>query len=266
MLQHQQPIPVTPPGKHAFFFDVDGTLAPLQPTPELVTVSAEVCNNLQLLFQKSGGAVAIISGRPLIQIDQLLSPVLLPAAGVHGAERRDNNGMINRMMPGAELLTEAEQQLKQGISGLPGVRLEKKGIAFALHYRQAKQFAEQTEALARTVVSQIPELTLVSGKCVVELKPSNIDKGKAIAQFMHSAPFHGRIPVFLGDDLTDERGFSVVNNMGGISVKIGKGKSQAKFRLENTAEVHQWIASILNSESRQSQPTKHDKESPGWTD
>lgn len=247
MQQHQRSLPVMNPGENAFFFDVDGTLASLQPTPELVTVPADVCNNLQLLFQKSCGAVAIISGRPLIQIDQLLAPALLPAAGVHGAERRDNHGTVNRMMPEAELLTEAERQLKQGIADLPGVRLEKKGIAFALHYRQARNFAEQTEALARQVVSQIPALTLIAGKCVVELKPSNIDKGKAIEEFMQTSPFHGRIPVFLGDDLTDERGFSIVNSLGGISVKIGQGKTLAKYRLESTTEVHQWIASMLNA-------------------
>lgn len=266
MQQHQHSLPVMNPGDIAFFFDVDGTLASLQPTPELVTVPVEVCNNLQLLFQKSGGAVAIISGRPLTQIDQLLTPVLLPAAGIHGAEHRDNQGIINRWVPDAELLTEAEQRLRQGIADLPGVRLEQKGIAFALHYRQAKQFAEQTAALAQTVVNQLPELTLVAGKCVVELKPANSNKGQAIAQFMQSPPFHGRIPVFLGDDLTDEQGFSVVNNLGGISVKIGKGKSQAKYRLENTAEVHQWLASILNTSSEPVPATGQHKESTGWAD
>lgn len=263
MQQHQRLLPAINPGDAAFFFDVDGTLAPLQPTPELVTIPADVCHNLQLLFQKSGGAVAIISGRPLIQIDQLLAPALLPAAGIHGAERRDNHGVIDRMMPGTELLAEAEKLLKQGIAGLPGVRLEKKGIAFALHYRQATQFAGQAEMLAREVVSQLPTLTLVTGKCVVELKPANVDKGKAVEQFMQSPPFHGRIPVFLGDDLTDERGFSTVNDMGGISVKIGKGQSQARYRLENTAGVHQWLASVLNADPRSEPSREQHKESAG---
>lgn len=266
MQQHQHSLPAINPGDTAFFFDVDGTLASLQPTPELVTVPADVCNHLQLLYQQSGGAVAIISGRPLLQIDQLFAPALLPAAGVHGAERRDNQGIITRMMPGTELLAEAEQRLKQGIAELPGVRLEKKGIAFALHYRQAPQFAEHARGLAQSVVSLIPELTLVAGKCVVELKPANIDKGKAIGQFMQSPPFHGRMPVFLGDDLTDEQGFSVVNDLGGISVKIGQGQSQAQYRLENTTEVHRWLASVLKGAPDAGPSTEQHKESTGWAD
>ncbi len=259
-------LPVITTDEAAFFFDLDGTLAALQPAPELVTVPAEVCHHLRLLYQKTAGAVAIISGRPLSQIDQLLAPLLLPAAGIHGAECRDYQGKIHRVIPDAGILDETEQQLRQGIKDLPGVRLEKKGIAFALHYRQATHFASQAEALAQSVVRQNPSLTLQTGKCVVELKPANIDKGKAINAFLQQPPFRGRIPVFLGDDQTDELGFNVVNSLQGISIKIGQGATQARYRLQSTTDVYHWLTQLPGVGDQPAAGNDNHKESTGWTD
>lgn len=129
---------------------------------------------------------------------------------------------------------------------MPGCELESKGMAFALHYRQAPEHQHAVLALAQAVVQRHPILALQPGKCVVEIKPRGVNKGEAIAAFMQEAPFSGRRPVFVGDDLTDEAGFSVVNQLSGVSVKVGGGETQAHWRLPDVAAVHLWISNIAN--------------------
>ena len=245
-VQASQPaLPVISSEHAAFFFDLDGTLASLQPEPGLVSVPESVRDNLHLLHRMSSGAVAIISGRPLAQIDALLAPLSLPAAGIHGAERRETDGRLTRTSVDDSVLTAIGQALREGILSLPGVVLEKKRVAFALHYRRAPRHREAVKALAQKVVELFPALEIQSGKCVIELKPENVDKGIAIKKFMESSPFAGRIPVFLGDDLTDEQGFILVNQLQGVSVKIGEGPTQAHYRLPNNEAVYAWIKQLL---------------------
>ena len=240
----------------AFFFDIDGTLAALQETPEMVSIPSHVRKDLSQLSKQCGGALAVVSGRPLSQIDQLFNPLVLPAAGIHGAEWRDLQGVVSRTSTDPQTLKRIEQRLEQGIKQLPGVVLEKKRIAFALHYRQARAWSHQTRELARTVAEEFPGLALQSGKCVAELKPASIDKGVAITRLMQQNPFNGRVPVFFGDDLTDERGFKVVNQLQGISVKVGEGQTQARYRLHSTDDVYAWIKQVLEPRIRQSPPLR----------
>ena len=117
-------------------------------------------------------------------------------------------------------------------------------MAFALHYRRAVQYEDEVMQLAYSLVERFPTLALQPGKCVVEIKPQGVDKGAAIQTFMGEAPFAGRIPVFIGDDLTDEKGFLAVNALQGISVKVGEGSSQARYRLKGVNEVHAWLEQI----------------------
>ncbi|AEX54652.1 trehalose-phosphatase [Rahnella aquatilis] len=237
-------LPVLDSRQYAFFFDVDGTLAEIRSEPDAVTIPAEVRDHLQTLFAASSGALALVSGRPVEQLDQLVSPLELPAAGVHGAEMRDGSGTLHRVTLPANVAQEVQQTLEAGMAALPGTLLETKGMAFALHYRQAMLHQQQVLALAESVVAKFPELVLQPGKCVLEIKPRGKDKGAAIYTFMQQTPFSGRIPVFVGDDLTDEKGFEVVNAMQGISVKVGEGSSLAQYRVKTVRDVYRWIEAL----------------------
>lgn len=232
-------------GRYAFFFDVDGTLAAIQSRPEAVFIPEQIVAQLQQLSALSQGALALVSGRPIEQLDALAAPWHGPAAGVHGAERRDADGEMQRISLPVEVEQELRTELQNAMALWPGTQLEIKGMAFALHYRQAMQHEQDVLRLAEQSVKRFPGLALQPGKCVVEIKPLGIDKGAAIHDFMQQAPFAGRIPVFIGDDLTDEKGFAVVNAMQGISIKVGEGSSQAPFRLNGVDAVYHWLERTL---------------------
>lgn len=232
-------------GLYAFFFDVDGTLAAIQSRPDAVFIPEQVVDQLQQLSALSQGALALVSGRPIEQLDALAAPWRGPAAGVHGAERRDADGKKQRISLPVEVEQELRTELQNAMALWPGTQLEIKGMAFALHYRQAMQHEQDVMRLAEQSVKRFPGLALQPGKCVVEIKPLGIDKGAAIRDFMQQAPFAGRIPVFIGDDLTDEKGFLAVNAMQGISIKVGEGSTQARYRLNNVEAVYGWLERTL---------------------
>ena len=240
-------VPPVPTEHHAFFFDLDGTLADIKPHPDQVVIPTQALQALRQLAQQQSGAVALISGRSMVELDALTHPYRLPLAGVHGAERRDINGKTHIVTLPDALLRELDQQLRAALETMPGCELEHKGMAFALHYRQAPAYQSAALSLAQGIVKRYPILALQLGKCVVEIKPRGVNKGEAIATFMQEAPFQGRKPVFVGDDLTDEAGFNVVNQLGGMSVKVGKGDTQAQWRLPDVAAVQHWLISIANN-------------------
>lgn len=235
-------VPPVVTGNYAFFFDVDGTLAEIKPHPDEVTLPAEVRQSLQQIAQRHNGALALISGRSMAELDALASPCRFPLAGVHGAERRDINGQTHIVTLPADLLAAMEARLTAGLPA--GCELEVKGMAFALHYRQAPEQGGAVLRLAQTVVASCPGLALQPGKCVVEIKPAGTSKGEAIAAFMREPPFYGRIPVFVGDDLTDEAGFREVNAHDGITVKVGAGDTEARWRWQTVRQVHQWLQAL----------------------
>jgi trehalose 6-phosphate phosphatase len=144
-----------------------------------------------------------------------------------------------------------QAKLERAVSRHPGLVLESKGMSVALHYRGAPQLAGYAHRLMRTLKSRhLPDFVIQRGKRVVELKPAGTDKGVAIRGFMERTPFAGRLPVFVGDDVTDETGFAVVNDMGGYSVKIGPGSTSARFRLGGVAALADWLRAGL-SETKQ---------------
>lgn len=241
--------PITAPpilrGNYALFFDLDGTLADIQPHPDQVSIPKPIREALRQLALQQSGALALISGRSMAELDTLSAPFRFPLAGVHGAERRDIKDQLHIVTLPPLLADTLFQWLTQAMSSLEGCELENKGMAFALHYRQAPQHAKAIELLARDAVARFDGLSLQPGKCVVELKPKGINKGAAIAAFLREDPFRGRQPVFIGDDLTDEAGFEVVNLAGGISVKVGPGQTQAQWRLADVAATHQWLQQMV---------------------
>jgi trehalose 6-phosphate phosphatase len=248
-----EPLTVIPDlsANYAYFFDLDGTLAAIQPQPDQVVVPQKILSLLHRLAEHNAGALALISGRSMAELDALAKPFRFPLAGVHGAERRDINGRTQVVQLPAELKREVSARLHAGMAGLDGIRLEVKGMAFALHYRQAPQHEAILQALARRITQRWPQLALQQGKCVVEIKPAGASKGEAIAAFMQEAPFAGRVPLFFGDDLTDENGFSVVNRLGGLSVRVGEGETQAKWRLAGVPEVWHWLECVVNPQQKQ---------------
>jgi trehalose 6-phosphate phosphatase len=232
----------------AFFLDLDGTLLEIEETPDAVGAGPDENRLLKELVASAGGAVAVISGRALARIDQILAPLVLPAAGQHGAERRDANGLRHRHRFPANVLRPVAVGIRSFAAQHQGLVFEDKGASVALHYRKAPQLARVAQAAVRDAAGPLGEAVEVQdGKMVVELKPAGCDKGKAIAQFMQEAPFAGREPVFIGDDATDEYGFRVVNAMGGHTVKVGEGPSVARWRLENPASTRAWLQAWLES-------------------
>lgn len=226
------------------FLDVDGTLAELRPRPEQVSIDAQVLAALSSLHA-AGIPLAVVSGRRLADIDRLLAPLRLPAAGVHGAERRRPDGSLERVGLDDGLFRAIRDELAEGCAALPGLRLENKALAFALHFREAPALEPAARQLAEAVQRRYADaLTLQPGKCVYELKPRGASKGEAIRAFLKEAPFAGRRPVFVGDDLTDEAGFQVVNRLDGCSIKVGDGQTEALQRLASVDAVRDWLAAL----------------------
>ena len=217
------PLPL-PSADWAFFLDIDGTLLEHAERPDAVKVDGAMRRLLSDLHQGSGGALALISGRSVADIDGLFAPLVLPAAGQHGAERRDASGRIHRHAFDAAPVRRAAGRIGAYAAAHPGLVFEDKGQNLALHFRLAPQLADQVSALMEEVASGLGDaFELQRGKMVLEIRPGGRDKGRAIAEVMAEPPFRGRSPVFIGDDLTDEFGLGVVNDMGGMSVQVGEG-------------------------------------------
>ncbi len=227
----------------AYFLDVDGTLIDIADAPDHVTVDTKLLDLLRRLHRACGGALALVSGRRLANLEDLLGDFRPPISGQHGLERRTSSGQLRAHTAGLAAREEISLRLKPVLKRHPGLLLEDKGLTLALHYRQAPHLASYVHRLMRDVVAGTTgRLCLQSGKRVVEIKPVGFDKGTSIAEFMAETPFLGRMPVFLGDDTTDERGFAAVNQMGGLSVKVGRGQTIARCRVRNVGAVRVWLA------------------------
>jgi trehalose 6-phosphate phosphatase len=221
----------------ALFLDFDGTLVEIAPEPGAVVVPSGLVPTLSSLQQYLGGAMAVVSGRPISEIDQFLGPLRLPVAGVHGAERRSAAGGVDRVPSHSlEAVRQAAQLL---VAQQPRLLLEDKGSSIALHYRQAPHLEAQCLDLMQKAVDRSPGLSLLRGKMVVEAKPGSASKGSAIEAFLREAPFAGRTPVFVGDDVTDEVGFSTVQRLGGLGVKVGEGPTVAWQRLADPGALRE---------------------------
>lgn len=233
----------------AWFFDVDGTLVEIADTPDEVRIETALFILLKEVSEGCGGAIALISGRTLAEIDRLFAPLHLPAAGQHGMERRSASGAVHHLAHAPGSIARIAEYVGNWAASKPGILVEQKGYTLAVHFRQAPHLREEANALLQKVVDESAgEYSLLAGKMVVEIKPNGKDKGTAVLEFMDEAPFRGRIPVFIGDDVTDEHAFSVVDHLGGVTVKVGPGKSSARWRLADVAAVRAWVRSCLNGE------------------
>ncbi|MEO3385886.1 trehalose-phosphatase [Mesorhizobium sp. CAU 1741] len=232
----------------AFFLDFDGTLAEIVDDPDKAAISEANFAALQKLAEAADDAVAVVSGRSIAQLDRLLHPLRLPLAGVHGLERRTADGRLVN----APIDEDAQRTLQAGVKTFadanPGLLAEAKPGSVALHYRMRPDLAAECARLADELARHDPRIEVVAGKMVFEIKLGALTKGDAISAFMEESPFRGRVPFFAGDDVTDETGFKVVNAMGGISLKVGSGKTFADHRVMDTASFTAGFeALVMNS-------------------
>lgn len=235
--------PFLPEHNLALFLDIDGTLLEIAPTPDAVVVPAALRNTLRLAAEREGGALALVSGRSLAAIDRLFSPLVLPAAGLHGAERRDAEGRVTRPSVDRRTLDGAREALAGLVNRHAGLLLEDKGPCLALHFRAAPQSEADVHAQMIEIARGLGDsFALRKGKYVFELAPSGASKRSAVEAFMREAPFAGRVPVFIGDDITDEDGFAAANALGGCSVRVGSpAATQARHSFATPSAVVAWL-------------------------
>jgi trehalose 6-phosphate phosphatase len=216
-----------PPLSHAaVFLDVDGTLLDLKPDPRDVISHAALREMLLQLRTGCGGALALISGRAISDLDRIFSPLRLPTAGAHGAQLRIHKYQWEL---DCSFMDQARQVISTYAERCEGLLFEDKGASLAIHYRARPELEGEIEQMMSRLC-QNNEIVLQRGKQVLELRPAICDKGTAIAAFMSEQPFKSRCPVFFGDDLTDEAGFAYVNSVEGMSVRIGASlRSQAQL-------------------------------------
>ncbi len=211
------------PEKDALFLDIDGTLLDIAPTAQEVVVSKQLVQDLGRLHDKLGGALAFISGRTIDDIDKLFAPLRLPSSGAHGAEwRLSPQGSVKST---ASLPETLRLEFAEVFANTKGVRVEDKVVTLAVHYRQSLEKAEEIEkTLAALIGKSKIDLTLIRGRKVFEIAQPTHDKGQALERLMKTAPFKGRRPVFLGDDITDLSAIGACLKNGGIAARVGKGK------------------------------------------
>lgn len=231
----------------ALFLDVDGTVVELAPTPQAVQLSGRMRDILTRLGPRIEMALALVSGRTIADLDRIFAPLVLPAAGLHGLEQRGADGRVR--YPGeAYALDHLRRPLADFAAEHPGVLLEDKGRALALHYRNAPDAEAPARALIeRLIEGESEHLHLLAGKRVLEVKPAHADKGSAVKAFLDEPPFQGRLPVYLGDDVTDEDAFRVVNRLDGLSIRVGPGAGEARYGLSDVTAVGDWLAALAEA-------------------
>lgn len=241
-----------PPRTWALFLDVDGTLIEIAEAPDAIHVDEGVGALLAGLRERLGGALALASGRSLEVLDGFFEPLELPAAGLHGLERRSAAGAVNRT-DGAAALGPARRALERFVADHPGALLEDKSATLALHYRRAAGAETAArEVMERTRAELGSGYRVQEGKMVLELKPHRPNKRTVVEDFMAEAPFRGRVPVFIGDDLTDEEGFEAAQNGGGAAIVVGLEadggrESVATYGLGGVRELHRWLEALLEA-------------------
>lgn len=240
-------IPSMPGDAWALFLDVDGTLLELRNTPGQVVASRDVMRLLPLLLDHFGGAVALLSGRTIADLDRIFHPLKLPCAGVHGAERRDTRGLVSRIPAEADALAGARTEFSALARRNPGMLVEDKGLGIALHSRLAPHAADAAHALARAHADASGgRLRVQRGKHVAELKPAAAAKGTALTAFLAEPGFAGRLPLAVGDDVTDADSFEAARRLGGCAVGVGPSAIGANYHLPTPAACRRWLWHLLD--------------------
>ncbi|MGO4706933.1 trehalose-phosphatase [Microvirga sp. 2MCAF38] len=227
----------------ALFLDFDGTLVDIVERPDAVAVDPGLCDVLHRIQIRLGGALAIISGRPIAFLDEKLISDRFDTAGLHGLEYRIGENVFLCQPEDHPRLRDIVPRLDETVSQKPGVLIEDKGCSVAVHWRLAPQEKDFVLATVNAAVESLgPEYRVQFGKAVAEIVPAAAGKGKVIEAFLRQEPYLGRKPIFVGDDLTDENGFKSVNAHGGVSIRIGAGETVAQRRLESPTDLRRCLS------------------------
>jgi trehalose 6-phosphate phosphatase len=241
------------PDRTALFLDVDGTLLDLAASPTAVVVPHGLVECIADIERALGGAFALVSGRTLADLDRLFSPLRLRAGAVHGAEiRYDPQTPVIVDAAAAVLPDRLWRSLNASLTGFPGVFAENKRFSFAVHYRAAPNCgAELREVMRRLVVREaIPGVGIVDSRLAFEIKGCGFDKGSAINRFLARSPFAGRVPIFIGDDWTDEAGFAAVVQRHGAAYSVGRVRPGVAGVFAEPSMVRDWLESLATQMAR----------------
>ncbi len=235
----------------ALLLDIDGTLLDLAPTPREVWVPPGLAKTLNRLLDKTSGALALVSGRSLNDIDLIFAPEEFPAVGGHGAEMRlavDSEAVATHAPP-------MDKELKKRLAAIarlsPGILLEDKGYSLALHYRLAPHAEKAIYAAVSLIRADLPNapIEVLPGKCVCEIKHSGFNKATGVRELMTHEPFKGRRPIFIGDDVTDETVFAVMPELGGLAFSVGRRARGVAGHFDEPRDVRDWLARLIGGEA-----------------
>lgn len=229
----------------ALFIDFDGTLVEIAPTPDTVKIPPGLPEKLQALHAALDGAVAIVTGRTIDAIEGFLPNREISITGGHGAERRH---LGHRETADPALIADARTiagRVADTLAGQAGILVEPKPTGVAVHYRAAPEKATLARAALTRAIVGFNDFHAIEGKKVFEARPKWADKGSAIDRLMQVKPFAGRMPVFIGDDITDEDGFAAAERLGGFGVRIGQGETRARFTLSSIPELFTYFDALI---------------------
>jgi trehalose 6-phosphate phosphatase len=234
----------------AILLDIDGTLLDLARTPREVWVPPGLAATLQALHVQTEGALALVSGRSLNDIDLIFAPARFPAIGGHGAEMRiaiDNEAVATHAPP-------MDSELKRRLAAIarlsPGILLEDKGYSLALHYRLAPHAEKAIYEAVSLIRADLPNapIEVLPGKYVCEIKQSGFDKASGVRELMNHEPFRGRRPIFIGDDVTDESVFAIIPDLGGLAFSVGRHAHGVAGHFDKPSDVRTWLARLIRGE------------------
>jgi trehalose 6-phosphate phosphatase len=226
----------------AILLDVDGTILDIAPSPREVSVPDSLRRAIAIVADRVGGALALVSGRPISDLDAIFAPLRLPLIGGHGAEIRPAAGAAVEQRA-APLDPAFAQTLKDIAARHSGILIEDKGYSLALHYRAVLKLGPALVQEVRQACDASPDrsIELLDGKAVIEVKTEGIDKGTAVRELMSRPPFAGRVPIYIGDDTTDEDAFAVLPEFNGIAISVGRRFAGVDEHFDSPAEVRSWL-------------------------
>jgi trehalose 6-phosphate phosphatase len=235
----------------ALLLDIDGTLLDLAPTPREVWVPPGLATTLNRLHEKTSGALALVSGRSLNDIDLIFAPAQFPAVGGHGAEMRisiDSEAVATHAPP-------MDKELKRRLAAIaklsPGILLEDKGYSLALHYRLAPHAEKAIYEAVSLIRADLPNalIEVLPGKCVCEIKHSGFNKASGVIELMNHEPFKGRRPIFIGDDVTDDTVFAIIPDFGGLAFSVGRRAQGVADHFDEPRDVREWLARLIDDQA-----------------
>lgn len=237
--------------EYCIFLDIDGTISEFDPDPQQSFISNEIIHNL-IALQHLGVIVMAVTGRTITEAKRLFSPLSLPIAGTHGLEIQLSAQSLIQVPESDVDFNQIHLELEKACEAYPQLYLEKKAYASVIHFRAHPELDEVAQHITHTIAAQHPEIRLNAGKCVYELMLKDADKGQAISRLYQSLNLSNLIPIFIGDDHTDESGFDAINQLDGLSIKVGDGLTSAQFRFKNvgtTADFIQYFKEYMQKKS-----------------